>query len=67
MVRAWSLLYLRKFDAELSDHHREIINLRFFCGMSFSEISDTLEIGSEATARKALHRAVKKLREQVGS
>jgi len=49
----------------LSPHHREIINLRFFCEMSFSEISDALKIGSEATARKALFRAVQKLKEQL--
>jgi RNA polymerase sigma-70 factor (ECF subfamily) len=50
----------------LPPHHREIINLRFFCEMSFSEIADTLKIGSEATARKALFRAVGKLKERLG-
>ena len=52
---------------EIPAHHREIINLRFFCGMSFSEIADALEIGSDATARQALHRAVKKLHGQFES
>ncbi len=47
---------------ELPTHNREIIVLRYLCGMSFAEISQTLEIGSEATARKALHRAVERLR-----
>lgn len=50
---------------ELPPHHREIINLRYFCGMSFAEISETLEIGSAATARKALHRAVEKLKNKA--
>jgi RNA polymerase sigma-70 factor (ECF subfamily) len=47
----------------LPTHHREIINLRFFCGLSFEEIARELKIGTEATARKALHRALQKLRE----
>jgi len=33
--------------------------------MSFAEIAETLEIGTEATARKALHRALKKLQERM--
>lgn len=49
----------------LPAHHREIINLRFFCGLSFAEIAQELKIGAEATARKALHRALQKLREQL--
>ena len=51
---------------DLPDHHREIINLRFFVGLSFAEIAESLQIGSEATARKALSRALKLLGERLG-
>ena len=46
-------------------HDRELIGLRQFCGMSYQEIAQELGLKEEATARKAVSRARRKLAEMV--
>jgi len=47
-------------------HYREIIVLRNLCEMSYVEIADVMQLGSEQTARKAFSRALQKLKSAVG-
>jgi RNA polymerase sigma-70 factor (ECF subfamily) len=60
----------RERDAEieaalssLPKHHREVIILSCLCEMSFAEVAEEMGLNSEATARKALSRARKRLEE----
>jgi RNA polymerase sigma-70 factor (ECF subfamily) len=50
---------------EMPSHHREVIILRQLCEMSYAEIAKAMGFAEEATARKVLSRALKRLREMV--
>lgn len=49
----------------LSDRQREIIYLRFECGMEYNQICDIMQLKNDS-ARKLVYRAVKLLREIIG-
>ncbi|MCA8968800.1 MAG: sigma-70 family RNA polymerase sigma factor [Planctomycetes bacterium] len=56
------------FDAallRLGDKHRRVIDMRFFCEMSFDEIAVELEYKSTGAVRALLHRALSELRRHV--
>jgi RNA polymerase sigma-70 factor (ECF subfamily) len=48
---------------QLPKHHREVIVLRHLCGMSYAEVAQSLGLHEEATARKAVSRALRKLKD----
>ena len=50
----------------LPKHYREVIVLRHLCEMSYADISETMSFGSDANARKAVSRALAKLKETLG-
>lgn len=49
----------------LSDRQREIIYLRYECGMEYDQICDIMQLKNDS-ARKLVYRAVKLLREIIG-
>jgi RNA polymerase sigma-70 factor (subfamily 1) len=49
----------------LPRHHREVVILRNLCEMSYEEIAETMALGSAQTARKAVSRALRKLKESL--
>lgn len=49
----------------LSQYHREVVNLRDNCEMSFAEMAEALDIGSSDAVRMAYRRASEKLREAL--
>lgn len=54
----------RKLEAafrELSERHRQVIDLRRMCGMSFEEIAVELGLGGESSARSLFSRAMGEL------
>lgn len=55
---------LQKAFNELSDRQREIIYLRFECGMEYNQICDIMQLKHDS-ARKLLFRAIKSLREII--
>ena len=56
---------LLKALKSLSDRQREIIYLRFDCGMEYEQICDIMELKNDS-ARKLVYRAIKLLREIMG-
>jgi RNA polymerase sigma-70 factor (ECF subfamily) len=50
---------------DMPEHHREVIILRHLCEMSYVEIAQSMKLGSEQTARKAVSRALKILKENL--
>ncbi len=60
-----NLLLLREGFSEISSRYREILYLRFFHGLSFSEISNSMDLSYEA-GKSLFRRAVKALRKQIG-
>lgn len=61
-VRETALLKALK---SLSDRQREIIYLRFDCGMDYEQICDIMQLKNDS-ARKLVYRAIKLLREIMG-
>ncbi len=60
---SWNLrVDLSRAINELPDHHREIIELRFFEGLDEPEIARTADI-PRGTVKSRLHHAVRKLRD----
>jgi RNA polymerase sigma factor (sigma-70 family) len=51
---------------ELSDRQREIIYLRYECGMEYSQICDIMQLKNDS-ARKLVFRAIKSLKEIIDS
>ena len=51
---------------ELAPKQREVVFLRFYVGMSFSEIADTVQL-SEQIVRNYAYRSIKKIRAIMGS
>jgi RNA polymerase sigma factor (sigma-70 family) len=49
---------------ELSDRQREIIYLRYECGMEYDQICDMMQLKNDS-ARKLIFRAIKSLREII--
>ena len=49
----------------LSEFHRELINLRDLCEMTYADIAIELDLNTAATARMATHRARQKLKETL--
>ncbi len=59
-----------RIDAELlkmDEADREVIVLRQLCEMSYAEVAESLGLPSEAAARKAFSRALRKLKEKVSA
>lgn len=52
---------------QLPEHYREVIILRFLCSCEYSEVAKLMNFGEEVNARMAVSRALKKLREKLGS
>ena len=50
---------------DMPEHNREVIILRHLCEMSYAEIAKSMQLGSEQTARKAVSRALRKLKEAL--
>jgi RNA polymerase sigma factor (sigma-70 family) len=55
---------LLKALKELSDRQREIIYLRYECGMEYDQICDIMQLKSDS-ARKLVFRAIKSLKENI--
>ena len=51
----------------LSERERELIILRQLCEMSYGEVAEQLELPSADAAKKACHRALRKLEEIAGT
>ena len=55
---------LRRAIAGLSPHHRQVVALRYFSGLTVPEVARSLSI-REGTVKSRLHRALAILREQL--
>jgi RNA polymerase sigma-70 factor (subfamily 1) len=51
---------------QMKPHQREVIILRKFCEMSYTEVATSMGFGQEASARRACARAVQQLKELLG-
>ena len=51
----------------MPQHHREVIILRQFCGLSYKEIAEAMGFRQEETARKAWYRALQKLKKSLSA
>ena len=49
----------------MPQHHREVIILRQFCGLSYKEIVEAMGFRQEESARKAWYRALQKLKKAL--
>ena len=56
---------IEKALLDMSEEYREAILLRKFCEMSYDEVASALKLPSEAAARKAVSRALSRLKEQL--
>lgn len=57
-------LLLRAALARLSAEHREVIALRFYQGLDYKDIAQTLDI-AEGTVKSRLHRAISALKAEM--
>ena len=57
-------MLLRAALSRLSDEHREVIVLRFYQGLDYKDIAQTLEI-AEGTVKSRLHRAIAALKQEM--
>ena len=55
---------VRKIVAELPEGHREVVELRFWAGLSYREIAEVLG-GSEGVLRVQIHRTLQTLRDRI--
>jgi RNA polymerase sigma-70 factor (ECF subfamily) len=57
-------MLLRAALSRLSNEHREVIVLRFYQGLDYKDIAQTLEI-AEGTVKSRLHRAIAALKQEM--
>lgn len=55
---------VRKMVAELPEGQREVVELRFWAGLSYREIAEVLG-GSEGALRVQIHRTLRTLRDRI--
>lgn len=60
-----TIAHLRKAEEGLSDRQREVFRLRFYAQMNLDEIADSLNVHT-GTIKTLLHRAVHRLRHELG-
>lgn len=59
-------LLVQTILADLNDKQKEILFLRFMQGLSYSEISEIVDIASDSV-KKQVYRTVKKIRQSLGA
>ncbi|WP_172594266.1 RNA polymerase sigma factor [Mariniphaga sediminis] len=59
-------LLVKTILADLNDKQKEILFLRFMQGLSYSEISEIVDIASDSV-KKQVYRTVKKIRKSLGA
>lgn len=59
-------LLVKTILADLNDKQKEILFLRFMQGLSYSEISEIVDIASDSV-KKQVYRTVKKIRQSLGA